>query len=355
MYWKESNQSNKVRLWSEMIKKESDLSLLLDSTAAGASMTERQQERPELPNDTTTTAVNATTIGLRPCESECRVTKQTLGPFSQHVDLDYDSSSADVIFLLGYPYSGTSATHFLLSTSGNVRTLSGFKSLIPNSEEGWSLTGVKGRYSEEQRWDGALEWLNWTQLAQSYGVRWNRSTAGGGKRQPLKVENSPPEIQAPKALKEAFEPMYGKVKFILLVRGDCTYSGEYALDYRHAGYQKVLREFREDTFVVRYEDLCLAWDEVYRDLVKWEPLLADIGIPTDLNHPHKAGGRRRLHTHDAVSIRQYCESSLPRWNDGLKPRPHRKGKWKYQLAEEYDMKAEYDILAEYGYDQTNTC
>lgn len=326
------SESNQMSLRAEVLKKEANS----DSTDASI-------ERQQIPNATTT--VEGGTIDLRPCEFECKVTKQTLGPpLSQHANLDYDSGSADIIFLLGYAFTGTSAMHFLLSTSGNVSTLTGFGALAAR-EEGWSLEGMK--HNGKDRWDGALEWVNWTQLAQAYGKRWARTDEGG--KRPLKVENSPPEIQAPKALKEAFEPMYGKVKFIMLVRGDCTYSGDDLFAYRFLGYQKVLREFPRDTFVLRYEDLCLAWDEVHKELARWEPLLADINIssiPASFSQPLKGiGGNRRLgHAHDAVSIREYCESKLPQWNNSLKPRESKN-----------TNRTVLNMLAEYGYSKTNTC
>lgn len=321
------------------------------SPAAASSVLSREQDASEVlvmrPSECHSVLhATTTTADETNCHSLCSVTKSNLGsPIQQHQDLDY-SGGAKVIFLLGYAFTGTSAAHFLLSTSGNVSTLTGSNCLDP-TEEGWDLVGIKDDHPFEERWDGSLKWVNWTSLAEAYGKRWDDTL-------PLKVENSPPEIQAPEALKATFEPIYGKVKFILLVRGDCTYSGEQdVLQYenRAAGYQHVINTFPEDTFVLRYEDLCLQWDAVHSDLARWEPLLADV----DISAVPSAGGndgqqcgpkdphRKRLeddHEHRPSSILSYCESVRTKWHNRLGPRSNR---------------TSLDSLTRYGYDGTNTC
>merc|ERR1719276_618292 len=43
-------------------------------------------------------------------------------------------------------------------------------------------------------------------------------------------------------------------------------------------YHQIITDFGEDVHVIRYEDLCLRWGRVLRDLAAWEPRLGDINI-----------------------------------------------------------------------------
>ena len=36
-------------------------------------------------------------------------------------------------------------------------------------------------------------------------------------------------------------------------------------------YNKIITDFGEDVHVIRYEDICLRWGRVLRDLAAWEP------------------------------------------------------------------------------------
>jgi len=239
------------------------------------------------------------------------------------------------IFLLGTPYSGTTALHYLLGTSNNVSIL-GKENTISPDKEGWEKTGLI-KHPLRERWDGNLGWVNWEKLPKEYGAFWDTS-------KPLLVENSPPEIQAPDQLVKHFTPFYGKVRFLLLVRGPCGYHG--GNPERSKLYKNVLDKYPEDTFVIRYEDVCLRWEKVFADLVRWEPLLADIDInsipdespevSTD-NRLRANKGHRGLHDHANVSVEQYCDSKLEAWAEGLECK---------------DCQAQMDFLKEWGYGDT---
>lgn len=277
---------------------------------------------------------NQTTI-LENCNQTCSVTRESLGgqEFQQSPKLVY-GGGAKVIFILGYGATGTSATHFLLSTSNNVTTLNSKGILGPN-KEGWQVTGVKGSHTEDERWDGALEWVDWEKLAQDYGKFWSVD-------KPLKIENSPPEIQAPEALKDAFEPRFGKVKFLLLVRGECTVSSHrFPPNRRASGYHSVVAKYPEDTFVLRFEDICLFWDETYANVVRWEPHLVDIDVTRRPDHgQEKLSGKRPKHSHTQTSIFEYCKVVKTKWQS-----KHNPG-YNYTTFEE---------MKEFGYQKTITC
>ena len=108
----------------------------------------------------------------------------------------------------------------------------------------------------------------------------------------LFVENSPPEIYLPHQLNATFSK-HGKVRFILLVHGMCgknlcAFTGycrlleqrmNITLDKDNRGvapwamalhnYHQIITDFGEDVHVIRYEDLCLRWGRVLRDLAAW--------------------------------------------------------------------------------------
>ena len=106
-----------------------------------------------------------------------------------------DTQLTRYLFLLGFPFTGTSAVHFLLGTSANVSTLGNPKTLGP-TKEGWHIAGTKEEY--EDRWDPSgprpkrgksISWdaFPWSRIGEVYHSHWNLS-------RPLLVESSPPEI-----------------------------------------------------------------------------------------------------------------------------------------------------------------
>ena len=214
---------------------------------------------------------------------------------------------ASILFILGYQYTGTSAAHFVLGTSGHVSTLYE-KNIMGTGKEGWEIIGLKRRHDMEDKWGGKAilkTWLNMTELATNYNKLWN-------KEKPLLIENSPPEIQFPNELYNAFSK-YGKVRFLLLVRGFCSGSvSRVTHEKRLRKYKHIIDLFPRDTFVLRYEDLCFHWRAVREELVGWEPLLSDVDIST---RPSGSRSRRTpsQHSHAQKSMKEYCESKVFDW------------------------------------------
>ena len=68
-------------------------------------------------------------------------------------------------------------------------------------------------------------------------------------------------------------------------RGNRT-SHSHCWAQRAAQAVDIARRFGDDAVIVRYEDLCLQWEETMQALESWEPLLGGIGhhgdIPVDL-------------------------------------------------------------------------
>jgi len=151
----------------------------------------------------------------------------------------------------------------------------------------------------------------------------------------LFIENSPPEIYLPHQLNSTFSK-HGKVRFILLAHGICgkefcdfgackgieermnitltdsnrkIASWAMALDTFHG----IITDFGEDVHVIRYEDMCLRWGRVLRDLAAWEPRLADINISRP--PPPKGHNDPR---HSAISVADYCDVARPKWRE---PKP----------------------------------
>ena len=236
------------------------------------------------------------------------------------------------LFLLGYPHTGTSAMQYLLSTSASVSGILGGASVLGSSKEGMAhFPGGRPR----GRWDV------------DFPQRWEKDFATQAERLYLEktlpgklfVENSPPEIYLPHQLNSTFSK-HGKVRFILLVHGICGRDdGGFCRAGNCAGiikermnitindsnkriaswamalhtYHGIIADFGEDVFVIRYEDMCLRWGRVLRDLAAWEPRLADINIshsPPRQEHsaPH----------HSDISVSDYCDLAKPSW---LEPKP----------------------------------
>lgn len=292
------------------------------------------------PNDATSTnrkskTVHETSPLPPPDNCSCKVTSKLLPPYKQNPFLEY-GTGARILFLLGYPYTGTSAVHYLLGTSRNVSTLTRQNDVLGPKQEGWSILGLRQKFKD--RWSGHLhlveEGLNFTNLAEQYWQMWDTE-------KPLLLENSPPEIQSPQALMDAFS-IHGKVRFVLLVRGDCTSHNKipyHTKNSRVLGYRNVETMFPKDTFVLRYEDLCLRWKDVYDELVRWEPLLVDV----DIASIPQAGDGGGQHSHEALSIADYCHGKRHSWEHGLKNTCHRNC-----------TKDWCELSALYGYDEIDS-
>lgn len=245
----------------------------------------------------------------------CSIDAVKLPPFTQpHFKLSAHYEPTRYLFLLGWPFSGTSALHFLLATSISVATL-GNPGLLGPSKEGWHVSGVKTAFAG-QRFNASAP-IPWQTLFDVYHSAWNLS-------RPILLENSPPEIIRATDLNATFSPG-GKVRFLLLVRSACS-KGDMWSSYSRiltgsalpadelyssmgTGFRSIIDAFKEDVFVLRYEDLCLRWDETLLQITAWEPRLGDMAIsrvPGGASH-------RQLHEHAQVSILKYCKAARSAW------------------------------------------
>ena len=233
------------------------------------------------------------------------------------------------LFILGYPYTGTTAFHALLAQGTNVSALDdadteeGQEVLHSPRKEGWYKAGWKQR---PDRWNAPDSSFNWTELSEPSHRLWDLD-------KPLLVENSPPEMNRADALHRTFSPK-GKVRFIVLAHSMCAHDGKVSnacdpskgnlTTHAHCWSQRaaravgVARRFGEDAIVVRYEDLCLQWGPTMAALESWEPLLGGSSRLGD-----RPVLRRRLdvasHSHAALSIERYCaEVNRPQWEAGLR-------------------------------------
>lgn len=285
--------------------------------------------------------------GLNVHEGEtcrCTISTQKLGPPRTVMGQSRQRRQPTrYLFLLGYPYTGTTAFHALLAQGTNVSALddindaAGRQNLLsPDkkgsvSAEGWGKLGWKQR---EDRWSAPDSAFNWTNLSVTYHRLWNL-------KRPLLVENSPPEVTRADALNRTFSPR-GKVRFVVLTHSMCAHDGEIsnACDHINNGRTSdldcwckrashaidIARRYGDDAIVVRYEDLCLQWDETTKALESWEPLLGGLSRlrenPVEgLWTPSLPGFQEEdvLHTHRAMSFLEYCmEVNSPKWKAGVK-------------------------------------
>lgn len=264
----------------------------------------------------------------------CSVSDSRLPPsgWLNHRAFDkHEREPTRYLFLLGFPYSGTSAVHFLLATSGNVSTIASNPEVLGPSKEGLEQIGLK----TPDRWNASVPWP-WSTIRTEYHRQWNLS-------KPLLLENSPPEIFKARELNETFSPG-GRVRFLLLVRGACTKNLAPASEgntllgatVRNAWssmartWTSIVQHFGyDDVFVLRYEDLCLRWPHTFRQLTAWEPLLADVDIDRVPLSPaaakrHSADSTRvralprqlsSAGSHVTKSIRAYCGSARHGWQN----------------------------------------
>ena len=85
-------------------------------------------------------------------------------------------------------------------------------------------------------------------------------------------------------------------------------------------YHQIITDFGEDVHVIRYEDLCLRWGRVLRDLAAWEPRLGDINISRSppQRKGHSTTNSTTLGHHEATSVSDYCDLARPLWRE---PKP----------------------------------
>ena len=219
---------------------------------------------------------------------ECTITALKLGrpPIVGHAEPRREPTR--YLFLLGYPFTGTTAFHLLLAQGANVSALDNAdekvgRTTVPMHEEGWWKLGWKHR---PDKWSGPDSAFDWKHLSEVYHSYWNLS-------QPLLLENSPPKMNHADALNRTFSPR-GKVRFVVLAHSMCAHGGEVSnvcdpsegnrtshedcWAQRAAQAVDIARRFGDDAVIVRYEDLCLQWEETTQALESWEPLLGGIGL-----------------------------------------------------------------------------
>ena len=216
---------------------------------------------------------------------ECTITAQKLGrpPIVGHAGPRREPTR--YLFLLGYPFTGTTAVHLLLAQGANVSALDNADEKVGRTghQEGWWKLGWKHR---PDKWSGPDSAFDWKNLSEVYHSHWNLS-------QPLLLEKSPPEMNHADALNRTFSPR-GKVRFVVLAHSMCAHGGEVSnvcdpsegnrtshedcWAQRAAQAVDIARRFGDDAVIVRYEDLCLQWEETTQALESWEPLLGGIGL-----------------------------------------------------------------------------
>lgn len=216
------------------------------------------------------------------------------------------------LFLLGFPYTGTSALHFVLGANADVSTLND-RHIFGGDKEGWRVPldlgqpggildgGLFGSLLEGERWDARTE-VPWPALRRAYFGRWNWS-------QPILLECSPPEVMHAQALVDTFSP-FGDVRFILLVRSPRNlrrrlmtnaWSSIDALEHLRA----LAVKHASRSFVLRYEDICVDAARAGASLSQWLPglsLEAVTHVPSKPS-PHKS----------PLSVSEYCARAVQTW------------------------------------------
>lgn len=316
----------------------------------------------------------------------CTITKQKLGTCNHHAcsappDRGGAREPTRYLFLLGYPYTGTSAVHALLGQPDTVSTLGRLdgtpgENAIDPKKEGWRKLGWSKR---KNHWLAPDDSFDWKELSDFYHEHWDLN-------KPLLLECSPPEVLRADALNRTFGAR-GKVRFVLLAQSMCTHDatldGVGGLDW--ASWRERAREafparlrrgstvypqaetltgaetivgikqrYGDDAIVLRYEDLCLNYEETLRTLERWEPLLAGLSNTSKVQHEIDAarsmqdhntspspslgidsrGARlsRSMdphgHAHVQLAFPAYCaREKIPAWEHGVSLPTPPKGEW----------------------------
>jgi hypothetical protein len=258
---------------------------------------------------------------------KCRITRERLGPPPVVSQRTQHRAKTRYMFLLGYPYTGTTSVHALFGALEQVSVLGGKVQHGPQ-KEGWSHIGWKKKKMSD-RWSVQDELFNWTKLAEEYHALWDLD-------KPILLENSPPEMNHAEALNRTFSP-HGKVRFVVLVRSMCDTDGasnrecgdgsgevqdnmDPAIDPDHLNcWTKratkavdIATHFGEDAIVIRYEDLCLNWDASLRSLEAWEPMLAGLGKKDTHTQQFNTAN---FHRHPDMEFSEFCTAvKLPQWD-----------------------------------------
>jgi len=264
---------------------------------------------------------------------KCTITAEKLGHLSRPKLATAGRTPTRYLFLVGYPFTGTTALHELLGLSKNVSTLCpelGREECHINSpaKEGWAQIGWKYHYTIPEQWSQDTQ-FDWARLDSFYHKHWNL-------KRPLLLESTPTEIAHVNKLHARFS-RHGKVRFIVLAHSLCAHNAETkgsplktnacpdkamqgdpnCWARRASTIMEIKKRYGDDALVVRYEDMCLHWDSVLDALDTWEPEL----------HLRKAFESSLLdetirlattgHVHSHQTIPEYCaEHKIPRWTAG---------------------------------------
>lgn len=230
-----------------------------------------------------------------------------------------------MLFLLGFPYTGTSAVHFMVATGHGVGSL-GKPDIMGPRKEGWRQVLYKGQklMTQLKRANDGVptltypdDYIPWELLVEKYHKLWDS-------KKPILLENSPPEIMHARKIKE----MFGKrnperVKFLLFAKQPCNsvplqprgnpkkdgpqFFGRLAL------MKQIVKEFGKDVFLLRYEDLCVRPKQTAAALERWLPKIGNLNV----NARSKKTKRRThidSHHEDSLTIPEYCtQIALPSW------------------------------------------
>jgi hypothetical protein len=222
-----------------------------------------------------------------------------------------------MLFLLGFPFTGTSALHFLVATGHGVGTL-GDPNLLGPHKEGWSQVKYEGvplkdAFEKGTNFDIPDHYIPWTKLVKEYHKLW-------GSQKPILLESSPPEIMHVHKLKEMFGKDHPeRVKFLVLAKQPCntklTPWGKKNVFARLALMKQIVKEFRKDVFLLRYEDLCVRPETSAAALERWLPKMGKLNVNARSTPNKQPPQKDPAHDHDGTrTIPEYCEQiAVPSW------------------------------------------
>ena len=181
------------------------------------------------------------------------------GPGPQPVTaVDY-TKFPSYVFMLGTPYGGTTPLLGMLSSSPNVT----FPRNVGWAHEAhWQLTNKRvfpfmqrsgmGYLKARAIWSGLREdpTVSMQEMEEAWGPIWDKTKS-------IRVEKSHHLIELAPQIYTHFRAKGSAVKFIILLRHPCTYSGARAqhLWLRETQrFKRVLEEYPDDTILVQFED-----------------------------------------------------------------------------------------------------
>ena len=179
------------------------------------------------------------------------------------------------VFMLGTPYGGTTGLLGMLSSSPHVT--------VPKEgwahEAHWQLTWKRvfpflkrsglGFRKARHVWGGLRDdpTVNLQEMEEAWEPMWDKTKS-------IRVDKSHHLIELAPQIYTHFRAKGSAVKFIILLRHPCTYSGVYSKHHwlRQAQrFKRVLEEFPDDTILVQFEDFVEDPQGVANKLVRFFP------------------------------------------------------------------------------------